>query len=33
MSEAGTLAVSCEPLTKVVTSALAFQFTTEPETN
>jgi hypothetical protein len=33
MSEAGTLAVNREPLTKVVASGLPFHFTTEPETN
>jgi hypothetical protein len=32
MSEAGTLAVNCEWLTKVVASELSFQFTTAPET-
>jgi hypothetical protein len=32
MSEARMLAVNWEPLTKVVASALPFQFTTDPET-
>src|SRR5256885_376417 len=32
MSEAGTVAVSCFELTKVVTSGLPFQFTVVPET-
>src|ERR1700733_57874 len=32
MSEAGTLAVNCESLTRVVASELWFQFTTAPET-
>src|SRR5579872_7078466 len=32
MSAAGTVAVNCEPLTKVVASAFPFQLTTEPET-
>jgi hypothetical protein len=33
MSEAGTLAVNRESLTKVVASELWFQFTTAPKTN
>jgi hypothetical protein len=33
MSDAGTVAVNCEPLTKFVASAVPFQLTTELETN
>src|ERR1700674_323979 len=33
MSDAGTVAVNCELVTKVVASAVPFQFTTELETN
>jgi len=33
MFEAGTVAVNCELLTKVVLSGVPFQLTTDPETN
>jgi hypothetical protein len=32
MSEAGMLAVNCDPFTKLVVRGLPFQFTTEPDT-